>query len=172
MRRLRNTVILLGATVFLVAGVAKILALTSTTPMLEAPNPIFQFVPNSLVVLVAATLEIVVAILAIWWRKYRPLLAVAVVCWMASALALYRLGLASLGYNNTCSCFGLVGAWLFPSSKEATAATVMLAAILVPGYVYLLHSFLVTRSARPASAYAETGRFCLAPHQPDESNEH
>lgn len=114
----------------LTAG-GKLTSLTSSARILTLPDPLFSFVTNQHLLLLAAGLEIatVIGVFCLREERYR----LALILWLSSLFVMYRLGLWWIGYKGYCGCLGHTAETLGITKETAESLTLGALVYLVVG---------------------------------------
>ncbi len=91
--------------VLMATALAKLYSAFGDLRILDQPDPLFTFLTNRELLLLAALLELGVA-----WFLFRSSVGRSAkllsIPWIAAVFACYRCGLWAVGYGSTCSCLG------------------------------------------------------------------
>ena len=120
---------------FLVTGIAKIVAVSDSSAVLKTIDPVFHIQFRWLGFGVGC-LEFVAAVLCLFRRA--STLNLAVVAWLATNFLVYRTALALQGWQIPCRCLGSLTGSLPISTQAASTITAWLLSALVCGSYALL----------------------------------
>jgi hypothetical protein len=130
--------------ILLITAIAKIISAHSDTRILQMPDPVF-FVSFRHILWAAGMLELVVAVICLTGRFVR--LQAGLVALLATTFLIYRLGLASVGWQRPCPCLGNLTDAIHVSPQVAdNVMKGVLAYLLVGSCGILFHQWL-TRKA-------------------------
>lgn len=129
-----------AAWLLLATGVAKLVAVFGSVPILAEPDPLVGFLARRNLLLVAAVMEIAIAgYILLRKSQLKNLLLVA---WLATVFLGYRLGLWVIGYQGACGCLGKVTDSLNVSPVLANFTMQgLLAYLLLFSYGYLIVAY-------------------------------
>ena len=127
-RFLLSSVVILAVT-----ALGKLLSILGEEAILSRPNPLFSFLTNRQVMLIAAILEVVVVYCAVFSDQLdRGLWGVG---WLGTVFFAYRAGLWGVGYSAPCSCLGgFTEAIGLPQDMPNVIMEVVLGYLLVGSY--------------------------------------
>jgi hypothetical protein len=124
--------ILTVGTILAIVGFAKIRALFGDAKILGACDPIIGIQFRHLM-LAVGSIEIVLCLLCFLGK--RPILIVTVIAWLATNLAVYRVGLWWMGWHRPCGCLGNLTDALHISARTAdNIMKAVLAYLLIGSY--------------------------------------
>jgi len=135
-------------------SVALILALTAAAKVLSilagnwdtnAFDPLLS--PIRQVWLVAGAAGLEVAILCVMLISRDESLRLCAIFWLASMFAMYRVGLAAIGYAGNCNCLGIPQSWWFTVHRQAGDNAMMLVLLYMLAGSACLLFFRQRRSA-------------------------
>ena len=133
---LANWFRLSAGTILALTAVAKLLSLISGAKILETPEP-FVGIPFRYVMLGAGALELGAALVCFLSRN--RVLALGMVAWVATMIALYRVNLWWLDWRMPCGCLGTFTDILHLSPGQAdTIMRAILGYLLLGSYALLL----------------------------------
>jgi len=141
-------VLLLSTALILTStALAKLYTVSRFQWLLVDPNPVFPFLRNQVVLLIASMLELIVTVAVLFGRN--TLFSAASVFSLASMFLLYRIGLYAAGGHSLCFCLGLSAPWLqISTEKQDLIAKWLLAYLLLVGIGALLFQLTDTRINR------------------------
>ncbi len=117
-------------------GAAKFLSGAGTAPILSLPDPIFG-IPFRWLFWIVGGIELTIA--SVCLLTSRSLLSAELTAWLATAFAVYRLGLLFVAYRKPCPCLGtLVQAIRLPPRAADLAVKAAFAYLLIGSYATLL----------------------------------
>jgi glucan phosphoethanolaminetransferase (alkaline phosphatase superfamily) len=134
----------LAAFVLLVTAIAKLWSVFQGSRLLDDTDPLIQ-VPFTVLLLIAAALELCVMAICLFRPTVNGLVAVV---WLCSLFLSYRIGLWWVGWQKPCSCLGNLTDALHISPQLADNIMKGLLAFMLLGSISLL--ILHRRSATPA----------------------
>ena len=120
---------------FFTAG-TKILSLYANLPRLSAQNPLFWYLSNRQVILLATTFE-ATTIATILLSTNRAL-RLGLILWLSTLFLVYRFGLWWIHANTPCSCFGDITTWIGLTPSEADTVSKVVLVYLLGGSLGLL----------------------------------
>jgi hypothetical protein len=122
--------------VFVTAALKVITALGDAT-ILARRDPLFWFLTNRQVLVLASVLELfVIGILSS--KRANRFWKIAAVAWLATSFVGYRVHLWSIGFQGGCNCAGSLGEWLNISSKTMNQLMrFQLAFLFIGSYAFL-----------------------------------
>ncbi len=126
-----------AALVLFLTGVAKLISAFQHVPILGVSDPLFQFLSNQEVLLLAGTLEVVVSAFLVLSRPSHSTTQIGVVLWLCSLFVCYRLGLWWIGYQEPCSCLGDAAQWLHVDPRVMGALSKAILLYLLTGSITL-----------------------------------
>jgi hypothetical protein len=116
----------------LLTAILKIVSAAQATPFLALPNGVLPFLSNRAAMLMAALLELSIALLI----ASRPgsTLALDAITWFATLIVIYRVGFILLDVPlQTCPCLGNVGSWVGLNERVVRGVSNLIFAFLVAG---------------------------------------
>lgn len=129
----------LAAAIMLATGLLKVLDSTVRADYFDQPDSVFFFLSNRQMMLIAAALEIGIAVY-IWSIpsiKHRGF----ALLWLCSLFILYKTGLEKTFATKPCSCLGILGRWLKLSNHQLEIITwSLLFAMIATAIVILIGS--------------------------------
>lgn len=139
--------------VLLVTGLAKVASAFGKAPILSMQDPILG-VPFRELMGATGVLELAAAVVCFVGRL--PTLSLALVAWLSTAFAFYRLGLWYVGWHGPCPCLGSLTSVL-PASPDTvqTALTVLLVYLILGSY----GSFCISRYRHSSKAVEKAGGY-------------
>ena len=142
--------VLAAGVLLLVTAGAKSVSSFGRAGILAMPDPIFQM-PMRSVLQMASIVEFTVALVCILGK--RIYLQAAVLAWLSSIFAVYRLALWHLGYHKPCNCMGNLTDALHISPGAADLAMKMVLGYLLLGsYAALFWLWERQKALRTAEA--------------------
>lgn len=111
----------LAAIILLATGLLKILDSTVRADYFDQPDSVFFFLSNRQMMLIAAALEIGVAVY-IWFAPSIKHRGIALL-WLCSSFVLYKIGSEKTFATKPCSCLGILGKWLKLSNHQLEVIT-------------------------------------------------
>lgn len=139
-----------GAIVILcVTAIAKIASASGEARALAQPDPVFEAVSKRQLMLIAALLEGAVIILLLRQVDLAP--KAAILAWISTVFAVYRMGLWWIGYTGSCGCLGNLTDALGISAPAADWLMKLTLAYLLAGSYAILAwmAAMRLRSLRP-----------------------
>ena len=138
--------IIIGAIILVFTGTAKIVSSFGTAKLLQSPDPVFALSFKK-VFIVVGSIEIVVAFTCLITKNIT--MRLALLAWLASLFAFYRIGVWMTGYNRPCSCLGNLTDALHIRPEIASTAMMFVLLYLIGGsYGFLLSGLLRTAPRR------------------------
>lgn len=138
-----------AAMLLLITAASKIISARGNAHILLNTDPIFLISFRHLFYVVGL-LEILVAFVCLYAVKVW--MRVALLAWLASGFAMYRIGLLWIGYHRPCPCLGNLTDALHISPDAAdTAMKIILAYLLIGSYASLFWLGLQKRKANQVS---------------------
>jgi hypothetical protein len=117
-------------------SIAKLVSSFGSAKVLLNRDPLLGLEYQKLFVL-AGAVEMSVALVCLFASNNA--LKVALVAWLATCLAAYRLGLAWIGYTQPCNCLGsLTGALHISTRLADVAMRIVLSYLLLGSYLVLI----------------------------------
>lgn len=125
---------------------AKLLSSLGAAPILHEQDPIFGM-PYEDVFLLSGFIEMTIAYFCFFGKRFDT--KIYLICWLATALGLYRLGLILVHYRKPCSCLGSLTDYIhLDSAASDLIMDVIFTYLLVGGYAAL---FWLWRQKQKAS---------------------
>ncbi len=115
-------------------------------------DPLLQFLAPSHLLLLASFLEVVVACY-IWYCASDSKRALSVL-WLCTLLAVYRIGLWSIGFKGHCRCLGVWGSYTSISEASLDLVAVVLLGFMLVGSLSVLTFPPVQAGSRPFKTQA------------------
>ena len=130
-----------------ITGLLKIISSTGKAGILSQANPIFGITFQQ-VFWTVGLLELIIAAFCLltndYWRQS------ALIAWLATSFAAYRLGLLWIGYHKPCSCLGnLTDALRISPQIADTAMKIVLGYLLIGSYASLFWLWKEKRKQSP-----------------------
>ncbi len=100
-----------AAFVLLGSGLIKLISGLEEVPIMARMDPVISFLTNRQLLVIAATLELTIAVV-LFWSRHDESKKVALVFCLSWAFLTYRLGLWWMGYRGECPCLGNITGWL------------------------------------------------------------
>ena len=130
-----------------VIGLAKIISTHGDAKILDLSDPIFKISFRHIMFL-TGNLELIISAFCFFGKKIA--LQIGVLAWLATAFALYRIGLVAVGYHRPCPCLGTLTDTLHISTQAANMIAKIILAYLLIGSCCSLF-YLWKRSVSPLS---------------------
>ena len=137
MKNLKKVFIGSSAIILFVTAGIKLFAVFSNVPYMTLNDPIFQFLNNRSMMLLAAFTELILGVFLL--LRCSGFVKLWSLVWLALLFLSYRFGLWLIGFSSPCPCLGGAMNWL--GMKPASADTVakwIIGYFLVFGLVFLM----------------------------------
>jgi hypothetical protein len=126
-----------------VVSIAKLVSSFGSAKVLLNRDPLIGIEYQKLFILAGAA-EMSVALICFFASS--STLKATLVAWLATCLAIYRLGLTWIGYTQPCNCLGSLTGALHISTRIAdTAMKIVLSYLLLGSYIILIWLWTVKR---------------------------
>lgn len=113
-------------------------------------SPLFEFLTNRQLLLIAAVLELIVCFAMIRKAAMSCVEKLGIIAWIASIFHFYRIGLYLIGFKGQCSCLGNAAHWLGTTPDKLDIYAGWILAYLLLGSISLLVAHYL-RSSRNTS---------------------
>jgi len=143
--------LLISAIIFLITGLAKIISAMGTQPVLTVPDPIFALSFHNLFI-IAGSVELIIAFVCFITKSV--MFKLALVFWIATVFAAYRIGLYLIGWHRPCGCLGLLSDQIGIAPQTADLLMRAVLAVLLIGSSSLILWSKTTRL--PVNETAQT----------------
>jgi hypothetical protein len=146
--KLANWFVLSCGPILGLTGIAKLMSVFGHAKLLAIDDPIVG-IPFRYLMLLVGCIELILAFVCLYTKKNN--LALACIAGLATAFAVYRLGLWWLGWEKSCACMGnLTDALTLPPKLVDSAMIATLLYLLIGSYSLLFISLKARSNEMPA----------------------
>ena len=146
--------IMSGSIILLVVGLAKVVGSFGHDGILDQDDSVFQ-VPLRYLTRWVGSLEILISIICLWLRKHG--ISAALLAFMSTDFAIYRVGMLYTGPQRMCPCLGsLTGLLHLPRPLADRIAVALFVYLVIGSYLALFWLW------RTKALFCTTGRSSIA----------
>ncbi len=136
----RHIFILTTTAILVVTGLLKLLSFTSHSVLLELSDPVFDPLRVKYVLILAGSIEIILAVI-IWHFRRNPI-SIVVLSTLVLCFIFYRAGLLLLGSTSPCNCLGAPARWQIADPITRNRAADIILAYWIVGIVIVIYKSL------------------------------